>query len=98
MIKHVVCYKFKKEVRKNLPEAVALLKGMQGRVPEVVNVQAHADELGSERSFDLILEVWLESFAALERYQADGYHAGVIKPYMHSKYEKSVSIDFTLEE
>lgn len=98
MIKHVVCYKFKEEEKKSLAEAVALLKSMQGKVPQVINVQAHADELHSVRSFDLILEVWLDSFEALSAYQEDAYHAGKVKPFLQSKYEKSVSLDFTLED
>ena len=98
MIKPVVCYKFKEEEKKSLGEAVELLKSMQGKVPQVINVQAHVDELHSERSFDLILEVWLDSFEALSAYQENDYHAGVVKPFLHSKFEKSVSLDFTLEE
>lgn len=96
MIKHIVCYKFKEEEKGCLKEAVRLLNGMKDRVAEVVSVEAHVNELPSERAFDLILEVCVESFAALESYQKNEYHVNVVKPYMHSKFEKSVSVDYTV--
>jgi len=96
MVKHVVCYKFKEEEKKCLKEAADLLNGMKGRVAEVVSVEAHINELPSARAFDLILEVCVDSFEALESYQKNEYHATVVKPYMHSKFEKSVSVDYTI--
>lgn len=96
MIKHVVCFKFKDEYKKCAEEAVEVLLSMRGRVPSAKRIEAHADELRSARSCDVILEVELEDFAALEEYQRDPYHVDVVKEYMHKKTATSVAADFTI--
>jgi len=97
MIKHVVCYKFKEEEKCCLKEAKALFCGMGEHIPEIISVEAHTDEAHTERSFDLILELCVSSFADLKKYKESEYHLKVVKPYMHSKFEKSVSVDYTVD-
>lgn len=96
MIKHVVCFKLKDDCKERADEAVALLLSMNGKVPTAKTVAAHKDELLSPRSYDIILEVTLESFAALEEYQRDAYHAGTVKVFMHKITAASVAVDFTI--
>lgn len=98
MIKHVVCYKFKEEEKGCLQEAKELFCGMKEHIAGIISVEAHIDEAHTERSFDLILELYVNSFNDLKGYKESAYHINVVKPYMHSKFEKSVSIDYTLEE
>ena len=96
MIKHVICFKLKDEFKKDAKEVVDMLLSMRGKVPMAKTVNAYQDELHSARSYDVILEVTLEDFNALEEYQKDDYHAGVVKPFMHEKTATSVAVDFTL--
>lgn len=94
MIKHVVCFKL--EDFNNAEEARRVLLSMEGNVPMLRGIEVHIDSLRSARSFDVMLEVLLDDFGALDRYQADPYHVGVVKKYMHSVVERSVAMDFEL--
>lgn len=96
MIKHVICFKLKDEYKNCAGELVEMFLSMRGNVPMAKTVNAYADELHSARSCDVILEVVLDDFAALEEYQKDAYHAGVVKPFVHERTSSSVAADFTL--
>ena len=71
---------------------------MQGRVPEVKSVTVGIDELHSERSFDIVLDVTFDSFEAMASYQRNDYHVSVVKKHVHSVKESSVSVDFTMPD
>lgn len=77
MIRHIVCFKLKDVSKKE--EAKELLLSMRGRVPQVKELEAGTDFLGSARSYDVFLGVLLEDRDALEAYQKDPYHVGVVK-------------------
>lgn len=94
MIKHIVCFKLKQGESKE--KAKEVLFSMKENVPLLRGIEVGIDELGSERSFDVILEVLLDDFSALEKYQKDEYHCSVVKKHMHTVAEKSISLDFTL--
>ena len=94
MIKHIVCFKLKEGEDKQ--KAKDVLLSMIGNVPTAKGISVHVDELKSPRSFDVILEVILEDFKALEEYQVDPYHCDVVKKHMHAVTEKSIALDFTL--
>ena len=96
MVKHVVCFKFKDEYRGDIKSAVELLKTMKGKVPTALSVDAHEDELGSERSMDIMLEVTVTDYIALAESQREPNHVSVIKKYMHQRTAFSVSADFTI--
>ena len=94
MIKHVVCFKLLNAEDKE--ETKKVLLSMDGKVPMLKGIEVGTDFLGSPRSFDVYLSVVLEDKAALEAYQKDAYHCGVVKTYMHARTEKSVTVDFEL--
>ena len=73
------------------------LLSMKGKVPTVLDINVGIDLLHSERSYDIILEVILESMEHLEIYQKDLYHCTVVKPLMHEIRCASVAIDFEVE-
>lgn len=92
MIRHVVCFRMKEGC--SAGEAKEMLLSMRGREETALSVEVGVDTLHSPRSYDLILIVTLEDFAALERYQTQGYHAHTVEPYMHSVTAGSVSVDY----
>ena len=94
MIKHIVCFKLKTGESKE--KAKEVLLSMKGNVPLIREIEVGIDELKSERSFDIVLEVILDDFSALEKYQQDEYHCSVVKKHMHAVAEKSISLDFKL--
>lgn len=98
MIKHVVCFKMKEG--RSAQEAKEMLLSMRGNEETALAVEVGVDGLHSPRSYDLILIVTLADFAALGRYQTQGYHANTVKPYMHAvtQTERSVSVDYLVED
>ena len=61
MIKHIVCFKLKDNSDFGKAKAKEVLMSMEGKVPQIKGIQVGCDFLGSSRSFDVILEVLLES-------------------------------------
>ena len=90
MVKHVLMIKLKDNAQAECEKLRDLFLTMKGRVPQVIDVEAGADFLHSDRSFD----VTLESPEALEAYQQDPYHCEVVKTYVASVREKAVAVDY----
>ena len=93
MVKHVVCFKLKDNAPEKCAEAKEVLLSMRGKVPQVLDLSVDVDFLHSERSYDVMLTVFVEDAAALEAYQKDPYHCGTVKPYMHAVRSGSIAID-----
>ena len=94
MMKHVVCFKLKEPNEQLLKETKDLLLTMTGIIPEVVDVNVGLDFLHSERSFDILLEVTLNSKEDLDVYQFSDYHVNVILKHMKAIIEKSIAVDY----
>ncbi len=96
MIKHIVCFKLKNPTEEECRKAADVLLSMKGNVELLRDIQVGIDFLHSERSYDLILEVILDSKEALDAYQEHPYHVNVVKKHMHAVRETSVAIDYEL--
>lgn len=96
MIKHIVCFKLKDPTPSLLEKTKEILLSMNGNVPTVKSVEVGIDLLHSSRSYDVILQVVLEDLNALDEYQKDEYHCGVVKKHMHAVAETSVAIDYNI--
>ena len=94
MIKHIVCFKLKDNSYKSCLKAKEVLMGMKDNVSLLKDIKVGIDFLHSARSYDLILEVVLETKEDLEKYQNDKYHVEVVKKYMHAVRETSVAVDY----
>ncbi len=94
MIKHIVCFKLRN--RDDAEKAVEMLESMKGMVPQIRDIEVGRDLLGSDRSYDVILQVTVDSLEELENYQNDEFHCRVVKPYMHSIRETSVAVDYEI--
>ena len=92
MIKHIVCFKLKEG--ESVDEAIEVLSSMKGNVSLIKDMEVGKDFLKSPRSFDIILQVVLESKDALDAYQNDEYHCSVVKKHMHAVVEKSIAVDY----
>lgn len=97
MIKHIVCFKLKDNSLEKKMEAKKVLMSMENNVDLIVSMNVGIDFLGSPRSYDVILEVILQSKEDLEKYQNDSYHCNVVKKYMHEVRETSVSVDYVID-
>lgn len=96
MIKHIVCFKLKDNSSEQCQKAKEVLLSMKDNVPQIRDIEVGVDFLGSERSYDIILQVVLESAAELENYHNDPYHCSVVKTHMHAVREASVAVDYEL--
>lgn len=92
MLKHIVCFKLKEG--ESVKKAAEILRSMKGKVPSAIEIEVGEDVLHSARSYDVILQVTLKDLAALEEYQNDPYHCGVVKKHMHAVRESSVAVDY----
>jgi len=96
MIKHIVCFKLVENSEKNCLQAKTILESMVGKVPSAKNIEVHVDELKSPRSFDIILEVLVDSWDMLDTYQNDLYHCNIVKKHMHAVSQQSIALDFEI--
>ncbi len=94
MIKHVVCFKLADNSAKNCEQTKQVLESMRGKVPTAKEVTVNIDELKSPRSFDIMIEVLVDNWEALEEYQNDPYHCEVVKKHMQAVSKQSVALDF----
>jgi len=91
MVKHIVLFKLKD--KNDRQQALDALNGMKGKIEGLLEIEAGADFLDSERSFDIALICTLKDKEALEFYQAHPVHQPV-KKIMHAIRESSVAVDY----
>lgn len=96
MMKHIVCFKLNDNSYETKLKTKEVLMSMMGRVPTVKAIEVGIDFLGSERSYDIILQVLLNSKDDLEAYQNDEYHCGVVKEYIKTVKKSAVAVDYEL--
>ena len=96
MIRHIVLFKIKDEFKSEIPQLVRAFYGMVGKVDGLLQLEAGADILHSERSYDLALITVFRDRDAFDAYQTHPAHLPV-KKRMHEVRETSVSCDFLME-
>ena len=93
MIRHNVLFKIKDEYKAEIPQLVKNFQGMKGRIEGLLELEAGADILHSERSYDLALITLFDSRASFDAYQTHPVHMPV-KKRMHEVRSGSVACDF----
>lgn len=93
MIRHIVMFKIKDEYKAEIPQLVKNFYGMKGRIEGMTELEAGADFLGSERSYDLALITAFETREAFDAYQNHPVHLPV-KQRMHEVRVSSVACDY----
>jgi hypothetical protein len=91
MVKHIVLFKLKDQ--KDREKALEALNGMKGKIEGLLHLEAGADFLSSERSYDIALICTLKDREALDFYQNHSAHQPV-KKLMHEIREGSVAVDY----
>ena len=95
MIRHIVMFKIKDEFKNEIPQLVKNFYDMKGKIGGMVDLEAGADFLGSERSYDLALITVFENRAAFDAYQTHPVHMPV-KKHMHEVRSASVACDYEI--
>ena len=93
MIRHIVLFRIKDEFKSEIPQLVKNFEGMRGRIEGMLELEAGADILHSERSYDLALITVFQDRAAFDAYQTHPVHMPVRKR-MHEVRSASVACDF----
>ena len=93
MIRHIVLFRIKDEFKDEIPQLVKNFEGMAGRIEGMLELQAGADILHSERSYDLALITVFQDRAAFDAYQTHPVHLPV-KKRMHEVRSASIACDF----
>ena len=93
MIRHIVLFKIKDEFKSEIPQLVKNFEDMRGRIEGMLELQAGADILHSERSYDLALITVFQDRASFDAYQTHPVHLPV-KKRMHEVRSASVACDF----
>ena len=93
MIRHIVMFRIKDEYKSEIPQLVKNFYGMKGKIEGMTELEAGADFLGSERSYDLALITSFVDRAAFEAYQTHPVHQPVRKR-MHEVRSASVACDY----
>ncbi len=93
MVKHVVLYKLYDSSEVSRKAVIDKLMSMKGKIDLLVDIEAGADFLASERSYDVCLVVTLKSREDLALYAEHPVHLPV-KAFMKTAVEKAVSVDY----
>ncbi|MFP4978745.1 Dabb family protein [Paenibacillus sp. CN-4] len=96
MIKHIVFFKLKDRSPESVAKTVAVLRNMDGKIPQLVSLEVGADVIRSDRSFDIALVSVVASLEDLQAYQVHPAHQEVIK-HINEVKELSVSVDYEIE-
>ena len=84
MIRHIVMFKIKDEYKDEIPQLVKNFYGMKGRIEGMLELEAGADILHSERSYDLALVTLFENREAIVHLIKNAVLEGL--PY-HERYK-----------
>ena len=95
MIRHIVMFKIKDEFKSEIPQLVQNFYGMKGRIEGMLDLEAGADVLHRERSYDLALITLFDSMESFRAYQTHPVHMPV-KKRMHEVRSASVACDFEI--
>ncbi|MCI5774751.1 MAG: Dabb family protein [Erysipelotrichaceae bacterium] len=91
-MKHIVLFKLVERTCENQDKLSEILNSMKDKIDFVNDLQVHKDFLGSDRSYDVMLEVTLEDHD-LERYANDPYHVAC-KQRFAPMITNSITIDY----
>ncbi|RCX21770.1 stress responsive alpha/beta barrel protein [Fontibacillus phaseoli] len=93
MIKHIVLFKLKDSSPESIGITAGVLRGLQGKVEQLKELEVGIDVVKSARSYDIALVATFDSLDDLEGYQVHPEHKKVIE-HMSQVRESQVAVDF----
>ncbi|UUM12043.1 Dabb family protein [Clostridiaceae bacterium HFYG-1003] len=93
MFTHVVMMNVKD--RQDIPRLAEILRSMEGRIPELRDIEVGINEVESDRNFDVILITRFDSREEMEAYQICDYHQNQVLAHIRPLLAKSAAADFT---
>lgn len=93
MLTHVVLFKLKDATPENVERTHRVLANMEGRIPELLEIEVGTDIVRSDRSYDLALITRFQSLEHMQAYQVHPVHKEVIE-HINEVKESSIAVDF----
>lgn len=94
MFRHIVCFKFKDEIREEaIPIVTANIYGLKDKIDVIRSVEVGTDVLGRKISFDLALVMAFDDQESYLAYDTHPAHAEV-KKYNVAVSKEIVSVDY----
>lgn len=98
MITHIVCWKYKEETSaEQIADHINSLNALAEIIPEVISLEAGADILGLDRSFDTGLISYFADREALDSYTSHPEHQK-IAALGKELAKQAVSVDFVSKQ
>jgi rRNA maturation protein Rpf1 len=92
MFTHIVFFKLKN--KEQAKEARDILLSMEGKIPELKELEVGVDVLHTERSYDLALVTRFDSLEDMNTYQIHEYHVNEVLKYFKPMIESSKAVDY----
>lgn len=96
MIMHIVLFKLNEPTGDKIQALKSLLESMPKKIPLIQGLEAGADIVRSERSFDLALVTKFNSLDDLREYQAHPYHAYDVLEFIRQVCEQTIVVDYQI--
>ncbi|MBX5436287.1 MAG: Dabb family protein [Alicyclobacillaceae bacterium] len=93
MLTHIVLMKLKDPSPATTECTLQVLRGLSGRVPQLRHLEAGADVVRSDRSYDIALVTRFDSLADMQAYQVHPAHVEAVE-YLRTVLERSVAVDY----
>lgn len=93
MITHVVLFKLIDRSPDNIARTKDVLMSMEGKISELLHIEAGTDVLCTERSYDLALITKFHSLDDLQAYQVHPVHKEIIA-YIATVKESNIAVDY----
>ena len=94
MFTHVVFFKFKDRSEENIKKAEKIMRGLEGRIPELKSMEVGVDVIHSDRSFDITLITRFNNKADMLVYATHPIHVNEVLKYLRPMLEVSHTVDF----
>ncbi|GIO30293.1 MULTISPECIES: Dabb family protein [Paenibacillus] len=95
MIKHIVFIKLQDRSSESVDKTAAILRDMEGKIPQLRAIEVGVDIVHSERSFDIALVTEFSSLDDLQAYQVHPVHQEVLR-HLNETKELSLCVDYEI--
>lgn len=94
MFTHTVLFKLHHRSPEAVERAAAVLRGMRGRIPGLLEVEVGIDTLGSGRAWDIALITRFADREGYEAYRTHPYHVDPVLAHMHAHAAEAAVVDW----
>lgn len=94
MFTHIVFFKLKDATKENVEKAEEILLSMEGKIPELKNLEVGVDIERSDRSFDISIITRFNNEEDYRTYAISDYHVNYVLKNLKPMLECSKTVDY----